>query len=147
MKEKKKHTVFVEGPITSAFISAAIARHQDKTEIGAHSIFLGQVRKDILQAQEVVAIEYSAYTEMALEKFTEIREKAFAAFNLVCLHIYHSLGMVKAGEISLFVFVSAKHRKEAIAACEDIVERIKKEVPIWGKEWLTDQQIRWKINS
>ncbi len=147
MKEKKKHTVFVEGPITPAFISAAIARHQDKTEIGAHSIFLGQVRKDILQAQEVVAIEYSAYTEMALEKFTEIREKAFAAFNLVCLHIYHSLGMVKAGEISLFVFVSAKHRKEAIAACEDIVERIKKEVPIWGKEWLTDQQIRWKINS
>ncbi|MBW7952276.1 MAG: molybdenum cofactor biosynthesis protein MoaE, partial [Chitinophagaceae bacterium] len=48
---------------------------------------------------------------------------------------------------SLFVFVSSAHRKEAIKACEEIVERIKKEVPVWGKEVFVNENHQWKINS
>lgn len=147
MEEKKKHTVFVEGPIAPVFIGDAIAKHKVKTNIGAHSIFLGQVRKDKINDQEVTAIEYSAYKAMAEEKFTEIREDAFKEFSIVCLHIYHSIGIVKSGEISLFVFVSAMHRKAAMAACEKIVERIKKEIPVWGKEILNNHTTHWKKNT
>ena len=76
----------------------------------------------------------------------EIRESIFEKYELTCLHVYHSLGMVKAGEISLFVFTSSAHRKAAIDACEELVERIKKELPVWGKEIFEDSSYQWKQN-
>ena len=147
MTNKKNIKVFIEGAISSSFIGDSILKHSTKKNIGAHSIFLGQVRNDIINQQEVKAIEYSAYNEMAEEKFHEIREDAFKKYDLICMHIYHSRGVVNAGEISLFVFVSSAHRKEAIKACEEIVERIKKEVPVWGKEIFVNENHQWKINS
>jgi molybdopterin synthase catalytic subunit len=143
-KAHKPKKVFVEGPISPAFIADSIAKHSTKTDIGGHSIFLGQVRKDVIGEQTVAAIEYTAYTEMAEEKFHEIREAIFAKYPLTCMHIYHSLGVVPAGEICLFVFTSAAHRKEAIDACSEIVERIKKEAPVWGKEILENDTYVWK---
>lgn len=140
-------TVFINGPVTSEFIGNSIAHHSKKTEIGAHSIFLGQVRADDLEDGKVVSIIYEAYEEMANDKFHEIREAAFEKYSLTCMHIYHSLGEVKAGEISLFVFTSSPHRKEAINACEEIVERIKKEVPVWGKEITDKGNYAWKKNT
>ncbi len=146
MTEKKKHNVFLKGPITPAYIADSIAKHSGKTNIGAHDIFLGQVRNDLIDDKAVIAIDYSAYDEMAEQKFHEIREAAFAKYNLVCMHIYHSLGLVKAGEICLFVFVSSKHRNDAFDACREIVEQIKAEVPIWGKEIFADESHVWKEN-
>ncbi len=93
-----------------------------------------------------MAIEYTAHQKMVLAAMHEIREAIFAKYPLTCLHITHSLGLVKAGEICLFVFASAVHRKEAIDACEEVVERIKKELPIWGKELLTNEDHQWKEN-
>ncbi|MBP8943423.1 MAG: molybdenum cofactor biosynthesis protein MoaE, partial [Saprospiraceae bacterium] len=54
---------------------------------------------------------------------------------------------VPTGEISLFVFTSSVHRKPAIDACAAMVERIKKELPVWGKELLPDQSHIWKENN
>ncbi|WP_017730918.1 molybdenum cofactor biosynthesis protein MoaE [Nafulsella turpanensis] len=147
MKEKKKRNSFREGAIPAAFIGEAIAKHSSKTEIGAHSIFLGQVRNDIIEGKEVKAIEYTAYAEMAEEAIYTIREDAFSKYQLTCMHIYHSLGRVATGEICLFVFTSSKHRRDAIDACNEIVERIKKEVPVWGKELFEDDTSVWKVNT
>lgn len=146
MKEKKRHKVFVNGPINPQFIGDSIAKHTTKTSIGAHDIFLGQVRSDIIENKTVQAIDYTTYEEMAEEKFHEIREAAFEKFELTCMHIYHSLGTVKAGEICLFVFVSSKHRTSAFDACRYIVEEIKANVPIWGKEIFEDETFVWKEN-
>ncbi len=147
MKETKKHKVFVAGAISPEFIAASIAKHSTKKNIGAHDIFLGQVRNDILNGKEVQAIEYSCYEEMAEEKFHEIRENAFSKFDLTCMHIYHSEGVVNAGGICLFVFVSSAHRTSAFDACRWIVEEIKANVPIWGKELFEDNTFVWKENS
>ena len=147
MSEKKKHKVFVEGAISPQFIADSIAKHSTKTSIGAHDIFLGQVRNDVINGKTVQAIDYSAYDEMAEEKFHEIREAAFAKFKLTCMHIYHSFGKVKAGEISLFVFVSSAHRADAFNASRFIVEEIKANVPIWGKEIFEDETHSWKTNT
>jgi molybdopterin synthase catalytic subunit len=145
--QKKKKNVFIEGPISSEFIAQSIAKHSSQTNIGAHAIFLGQVRQDKMGDAAVVGIEYSSYPEMADEIFHQMREETFAKFPLTCMHIYHSLGLVKAGEISLFVFTSAIHRREALDACDWIVERIKKEAPVWGKEILDNHTYSWKTNS
>ncbi len=147
MKERKPKNIFVQGPITASFIADSIQKHSTKTGIGGHSIFLGQVRADKIDGKQVASIEYTAYEDMALEKMHVIRESVFARYDLTCMHVYHSLGNVKAGEISLFVFTSSAHRKAAIDACEETVERIKAELPVWGKEMLTDETYVWKENS
>jgi len=147
MKEKKTNNIFVQGPIAASFIADSIQKHSSKTDIGAHSIFLGQVRDDKMDGKEVASIEYTAYEEMALEMMYMIRENMFEKYDLTCMHVYHSLGNVKAGEISLFVFTSAPHRKAAIDACEETVERIKAELPVWGREVFLDEGFRWKENK
>jgi molybdopterin synthase catalytic subunit len=139
-------TVFIQGAISSEFIGNSIAKHQSKRTIGAHNIFLGQVRADIIDGNTVSAIDYTAYEEMANEKLDEIRERAFAQFDLICMHIYHSLGVVKAGEVCLFVFVSATRRKQVYEATEAIVNWIKTEVPIFGKEIFENDTFAWKRN-
>lgn len=139
--------VFREGAISPDFIANSIEKHQHKTGIGAHNIFLGQVRADKVGETSVGAIEYTAYTEMANKVMHDIRERTFEKYELTCMHIYHSLGIVKAGEICLFVFVSAPHRKVTFEALEYVVEAIKKEAPVYGKELLEDQSHQWKVNT
>ncbi len=145
--DKPKKSSFVQGAISSDFIGNSIAKHQSKTTIGAHNIFLGQVRSDVIDGKTVVAIEYSAYEEMAEQSFYEIREAAFAKYELSCLHIYHSLGLVKTGEICLFVFVSAPRRRVVYEALEFLVEEIKEKVAIFGKELFEDESYSWKKNA
>jgi molybdopterin synthase catalytic subunit len=143
---KKVKNIFVEGPVDPAFIANSIAKHATKTSIGGHSIFLGQVRADVIGDKKVEAIEYTSHVEMALEKMTEIREAIFGKYPLTCMHVYHSLGAIKAGEICLFVFTSSAHRKAAIDACSECVERIKAELPVWGKEIFEGEGYQWKVN-
>jgi molybdopterin synthase catalytic subunit len=147
MNDKKIKKTFVQGAIAPEKIAASISNHQSKTEIGAHSIFLGQVRADVVDDKVVKAIEYTAYEEMAEKEFNEIRENAFSKFELTCAHIYHSLGRVEVGEICLFIFTSSSHRKAALEACEFILEAVKSKVPIFGKERFEDETYQWKENK
>ncbi|SDD40108.1 molybdopterin synthase catalytic subunit [Algoriphagus faecimaris] len=146
-KIRKPKNIFVQGAISPDKIAHSIANHSSKTDIGGHSIFLGQIRADQKEGGNVIGIEYTAYEEMALEKAFEIREAIFAKYPLTCMHIYHSLGEVKTGELCLFVFTSSKHRKAAMDACDELVERIKTELPIWGKEILDTDAHVWKVNT
>ena len=147
MTERNLKNIFVEGAISASFIAEQIQKHSTKTNIGAHEIFLGQVRADVIEGKIVSAIEYTTYREMALEKMHEIRETIFNKYALTCMHVHHSLGAVKAGEISLFVFASSAHRRAAIDACNEAVERIKNELPVWGKEIFEDKTCKWKVNN
>ena len=155
MSEAKAHRVkdiFVEGPIDPAFIATSIAKHATRTDIGAHEIFLGQVRADQPstsnpQPATVQAIEYTAYRDMALERMTAIREEAFSKWpSMTCLHVHHGLGAIKAGELCFMVFASAPHRQAAREAVAWVVDRIKAELPIFGKEIFHDGAHDWKVN-
>ncbi len=80
---------------------------------------------------------------MAEKEIAIIREETFGKYDMSCLHIYHSLGEVKVGEVSLFVMVSTAHRQDTFSALEFIVEQIKHKVPIWKKELFEDGTHRW----
>ena len=147
MEERKPKNIFIRGPIAAAFIADSIQKHSSQTGIGGHSIFLGQVRADVMDEKKVTAIEYTAYEEMALEQMQKIREAIFIRYPLTCLHVYHSLGKIAAGEICLFVFTSSAHRKAAIDACAETVEKLKAGLPIWGKEFFEDDSHHWKENK
>lgn len=147
MSEKKIRNIFIRGAITPVFIAEQIHSHSENTNIGAHQIFLGQVRADTIEGKKVAAIEYSSYESMALEQMHAIREEIFLKHELICMHAHHSLGLVSAGDISLFVFVSSAHRNHSVQACAEIVERIKSELPVWGKEIFEDKSHQWKVNQ
>jgi molybdopterin synthase catalytic subunit len=157
MNQEKKHKVkdiFVEGPIDPTFIATSVAKHATRTDIGAHEIFLGQVRADDVvgaddhpPATTVAAIEYTAYRDMALERITAIREEAFTRWpSMTCLHVHHSLGVIPAGQLCFMVFASAPHRMVAREAVAWVVDRIKADLPIFGREILSDSTHLWKVN-
>lgn len=151
-KTHKKRDIFVEGAIPASFIAESIAKHATRTDIGGHEIFLGQVRADQQPGtdnqQRTVAIEYTAYRDMANEQMTVIREEAFARWpRMTCLHVHHSQGIVKAGELCFMVFASAPHRQQAREAVAFVTDEVKKRLPIFGKEILSDDSHLWKHNS
>lgn len=137
----------INGPVTAEKISLIIGKLSNKTDSGAHSIFLGMVRADKIDGKSVIAIEYSAYEAMVMAEVLKIKEIIFSEFQEVkMIEIIHSAGKVRAGEISLFVLVSAGHRHQATDACAKTVELIKERLPVWKKELFDDNSAQWREN-
>ncbi|MCX6322187.1 MAG: molybdenum cofactor biosynthesis protein MoaE [Bacteroidia bacterium] len=117
----------------------------EKTNSGGHSVFLGQVRADEFNGKKVTAIEYSAYEGMVMVEADKIKATILSEFeDAKSIDFVHSTGIVKAGEISLFVLVSAGHRYQAIHACTKTVELIKEKLPVWKREIFDDDSHEWK---
>ena len=134
MKNKTPKKVFVDGPIPPEKISKSIASHSTKMDIDGHSIFLGQVMKKNAAGKEIKGKEFIVDVERAEAILFEIREETFSKFSLTCMHIYHSLGEVLSGQLYLFVFTSSTERKEAIKACDYLIDRIMSEVSVLAKD-------------
>ena len=139
--------ILIQGPIKQELVSQIIAE-TSQGSIGAQSIFLGQVRNDLLEGKKVLLIEYSAYEEMVHAETNKILEHIKQKYNDVQkVYIRHSVGEVKAGEHSLFVFVACGHRRQAFKAVEEIVDLIKEKLPVWKKEVLDDGNHVWTENE
>ena len=137
----------VEGPITPSIINSCISDLGKQDNAGGHSVFIGQVRADIIDGKRVTGIEYSAYGEMVAaesERIIKVTREAFSDIKEII--ILHSVSLVKTGEISLFVMVTAGHRDQAIRGCQHVVEMIKLDYPVWKKEIFDDSSHRWKEN-
>jgi molybdopterin synthase catalytic subunit len=135
----------IDGPVSPGLISGIIAKGGENSECGAHSLFLGQVRRDLVEEKYIKAIEYSAYEEMVIMEADKINKTILSEFDDVkSIEIIHSKGPVRAGEISLLVMVSAGHRDQASKACAKTVELIKDKLPIWKKEVFEDNSRQWK---
>ncbi len=136
---------FIDGPVPAAAVTEMVAKAGTNTESGAHSLFVGQVRRDEVDGRFVKAIEYSAYEEMVITEANKINKTIHSEFDdIKGFEILHSKGIVKAGEISLLVMVSAGHRAQAFSACTRAVELVKERLPIWKKEVFEDDSGRWK---
>ena len=110
-------------------------------EAGALACFIGVVREDAIQGSDskVTHLEYEAYTDVALKRMAEIRSDAKKRNGIVEVAIHHVIDSLEVGEPSLFVVVLGKHRQEAFPTLSETVERVKKEVPIWKKEYTTKE--------
>jgi molybdopterin synthase catalytic subunit len=102
---------------------------------GAVVVMSGTVRNST-DGQDVAYLEYQAYEPMAMRVFAqigrEIRQQWPDANRVV---IYHRVGKLKIGEISVLVAVGCPHRGEAFAACKYAIDTLKHQAPIWKKEW------------
>lgn len=108
-------------------------------EAGAIACFVGVVREDPVRDSKgkVVSLEYEAYADLALRKMQEVRELIKKRAGIIDVSIHHVIDVVNVGEPSLFVGVLGKHRQDVFLAISETVERIKRDVPIWKKEFTT----------
>lgn len=136
--------LLIQGPIGPDLTASVISEFTGDKACGAYSLFLGQVREDEIDGKKVEAIEYSAYDSMVEKEAARIEEIVHKAFSdIKKIRILHSTGIVKTGEISLLVIVSAGHRDQATRACRHILEMIKENYPVWKKELFGDDSHRW----
>lgn len=145
IKQVMETNYLIDGPVTQNVISDLIEKTGRRTDAGGHSVFLGQVRDDKINGKKVKAIEYSAYEVMVKAEADKIKETILSEFpDVKSIDIVHSTGIVKAGEISLIIKVSAGHRHQAIEACSKTVKLIKEKFPVWKKEIFEDNSHEWK---
>lgn len=88
--------------------------------------------------KQTLYLDYEAYEPMALKKMREIAEGIRGRYPIDAVAIVHRLGRIQIGETSVFIAVSAAHRAAAFDACRYAIERLKRIVPIWKKEYFAD---------
>lgn len=128
----------VRGAIDGQRLLAEVAG----TAAGANVLFLGTTR-GMTDGVTTQALEYEAHEPMAAAALETLRTDAMQRFDLIGCCIEHRLGVVAVGEASVAIATSAAHRREAFAAAEWLMERIKADVPIWKCEVGPDGSRGW----
>jgi len=107
---------------------------------GAVCIFEGIVR-DNSGGRKTEYLVYDAYEQMALRKLEEIGGRVGEVWEIGAVGIVHRLGRLGIGEASVAVVVASPHRRQAFDACHYAIDRLKKIVPIWKKEYFGDGEV------
>lgn len=118
--------------ITRAAIneSALAANRNVSVNVGAVITFQGIVRAAEGQ-QTISGIDYEAFEPMARRQFEHIFSEVSARWPIEAVRLVHRIGPVAVSEPSLWVEVTASHRREAFEACQYIIDQMKVRVPIW----------------
>jgi molybdopterin synthase catalytic subunit len=111
---------------------ALVAQRAMSAGMGAAVYFTGVVRSEE-EGRSIAAIKYTAFREMAEHQFHKLFDEMAARWPVESVRLVHRLGIVKVGEPSLWVEVVAPHRGEAFAACQWLIDEMKRVVPIWKK--------------
>lgn len=136
-------------PVRVAAISADpldIAAHLDAVDdasAGAVTTFVGRVRDhDPDAATAVVALEYSSHpdAEVTLHRIAEDAAGDSGAI----VAVSHRIGRLEVGDLAVVIAVASAHRAEAFAVCRDIIETIKRDLPVWKRQVESDGTTAWK---
>ncbi len=121
-----------DGPLQAA------AAAQSGDGVGAVLVFDGIVRVEE-DGKPLVALEYEAYEPMASKMLQGIGMEVCEKFGVSSMSIEHSRGRVAPGQCSFRLRIESAHRKEGLAAADEFIDRMKKDVPIWKKPiWKED---------
>lgn len=124
-------------------IDIAIAAEFLRTEeAGAVDLFLGTTRR-WTDGRETRTLDYETYRGMALAEMKRLVEAAAGRWPVARACLWHREGEVSLRESSVLVGVSTPHRDAAFAACRYLIDRLKKEVPIWKREYYADGTTEW----
>ncbi len=125
---KRQLTITTE-PIDEAVL---LAQRKMSPGMGAVMYFLGVVRESEGD-EKISAIEYEAFGKMVGHQFEIIFQEIEKRWPVESVRVAHRVGVVKVNEPSLWVEVVAPHRGEAFAACQWLIDQMKRSVPIWKK--------------
>jgi len=123
-------------PIDTRAVITRLLRGED----GAVVTFEGVVRNNS-KGRATRYLDYECYEPMAIKTMAEIGRAIAAAFAIDRIALVHRLGRLEIGEASVAVIVTAAHRKAAFEAALEGINRLKRLVPIWKKEYFTDGEV------
>jgi len=137
-----------KGEVDLNKILESFKQHPNYRQAGGVATFIGVVREEPIQegSGNVSHLEYEAYDDIALRRLEEIRQSMLEHPGIIEVSIHHVIDRLGVGEPSLLVAVLGKHRQEVFRTLAETVERVKKEVPIWKKEF-TDKSAYWVSTS
>lgn len=108
-------------------------------DCGAECLFLGRTRAETHPTHgRLERLSYEAYEPMAKTVLKQLADDAVRDYKCAAVRIHHAVGDVPLGEASVLIQVAAGHRAEAFAACRLLIDRLKKEAPIWKREAWSD---------
>ena len=123
------HVEIVNGPLGPAGTQSIVGA-------GAALVFEGFVR-ELEAGARITALNYEAYEPMATFELIRLAEELAQRHGLLAITIEHSRGAVLVGQCSFRLRVWSAHRKEALAAMGEFIDRMKRNVPIWKKAVFT----------
>lgn len=106
-------------------------------ECGGMGIFIGTVRNHH-QGRAVNALQYTSYVPVAEKMIRQIEQEVQQKHGVSYVRVVHRIGRLDVGGTAIIAVAYAPHRREAFAACEEAVERVKHEVPVWKEEFYAD---------
>ena len=112
--------------------AALIASREMSAGMGAALYFVGVVR-GVEGDTSISAIDYEAFQKMAEHQFGLLFDQMEQRWPIESVRLVHRTGVVKVNEPSLWVEVVTPHRGEAFAACQWLIDEMKRVVPIWKK--------------
>jgi molybdopterin synthase catalytic subunit/molybdopterin converting factor small subunit len=115
-----------------------LIRETAGVDAGALVIFSGNVRA-FDGGVDIAALDYDVHHEMAEMAIRKIEKEIVNREGVLACRIVHRVGLVEAGESSVYVVVRGRHRPEAFEAAHEGIERVKREVPIWKEDVHTDE--------
>ena len=112
--------------------SALIAARRMSCGMGAAVYFSGVVRGSE-ESQPITAIEYECFRPMAEHQFQQLFDELERRWPVESVRLVHRIGIVKVGEASLWLEIVTPHRGESFAACQWLIDEMKRVVPSWKK--------------
>jgi len=132
--------VHERGTISLSDIIKDVKGKHDFRKAGAIALFVGVVRGETLKGEQVQKLELEAYEEKANEVLVNICRDLKNREGIVDVQIHHLLGEFCVGQDLVYVLVAGSHRKNVFPVLEEAVDRYKKEVPIFKKEYIIDEK-------
>lgn len=130
--------------VREAIDPLGLIREIENAAVGAIASFFGTVRYETRSdGVGLRALEYSAYDGMALADMARLCTLAAQQHKIYKAVLVHRLGVLKTGDISVAVVVSAAHRGAAFDACRMLIEEVKKSTPIFKRELWHDGRQDW----
>jgi cyclic pyranopterin phosphate synthase len=122
-------TALIEEPIDAGLLAAELRSDAD----GAVATFVGVVRGES-EGSAVSRLDYEAYPEMAERELRRVAEEIAGRHQLSGLTLVHRVGSLAVGETSVAVVAAAPHRGDALEACREGIEMVKRDLPVWKRE-------------
>ncbi|MGH3435990.1 MAG: molybdenum cofactor biosynthesis protein MoaE [Sciscionella sp.] len=128
----------VDAPLSVAEHAALVA----DAAAGAVVTFAGVVR-DHDHGRSVTELEYVGHPAAGTTIAEVAHELAARYPRLRKLAVSHRVGVLGIGDVALACAVSADHRGEAFEACGELVDEVKRRLPVWKRQSLSDGSEEW----
>ena len=141
---KTSQSSIIDGPLPASFLTPQLLCSPAH---GAIASFIGVVRNHH-HGRGVTHLIYDCYRPMAEQMLTTLIAEAATAHDAdLIAHVHHGIGHMTPGQASLTIHVASAHRVTAFAACRQLIERIKEDLPVWKQEFYDDGTAAWLKGS